>query len=159
MSDNVWEWCQDRYGSDYYITGANENPAGPSEGSLRVNRGGSWIDVARICRAAYRSPHRPVVPLRQLRLSGRACPRSAWLSSQAVRQGLRAEAACCLIGRIKAIAAGRSRRHACRSRPPPCYFSNFSLYKRWDNGKIPIHLAGYQLLVVHINSHSIHEER
>ena len=59
MSGNVWEWCQDWYGSDYYRTGARENPAGPSEGSSRVPRGGSWDDGARICRAALRLYYDP----------------------------------------------------------------------------------------------------
>ena len=44
MSGNVWEWCQDRYGS--YNSSSQTNPAGASSGSYRVCRGGSWIDNA-----------------------------------------------------------------------------------------------------------------
>jgi formylglycine-generating enzyme required for sulfatase activity len=45
QAGNVWEWCSDRYGDDYYkAQEASRNPGGPSEGSSRVGRGGSWED-------------------------------------------------------------------------------------------------------------------
>ena len=52
MSGNVWEWCQDRYGSysSFYLT----NPTGSYSGSLRVYRGGSWDCSARLCRSSCR---------------------------------------------------------------------------------------------------------
>ena len=53
MHGNVFEWCQDR-GADY-PTGAITDPQRPSEGSLRVYRGGSWNSVAGSCRSAYRN--------------------------------------------------------------------------------------------------------
>ena len=52
MSGNVSEWCSDRYGD--YSAGAQTNPQGPSSGSFRVLRGGSWDYDAGYCRVSYR---------------------------------------------------------------------------------------------------------
>ena len=41
MSGNVGEWCWDWYGD--YPTAPQTNPKGPSTGSFRVVRGGSWL--------------------------------------------------------------------------------------------------------------------
>lgn len=53
MSGNVWEWCQDRYGS--YSSSSQTNPKGASSGSDRVVRGGGWGYGAGHCRVSYRS--------------------------------------------------------------------------------------------------------
>ena len=52
MLGNVYEWCSDRYGR--YRSSAQVNPSGPSSGSGRVLRGGSWYDVPMHLRVSYR---------------------------------------------------------------------------------------------------------
>jgi len=57
MHGNVWEWCQDLYGS--YPSGAASDPQGPTAGSRRVLRGGNWLTVATVCRSAFRNRYSP----------------------------------------------------------------------------------------------------
>ncbi len=60
MAGNVWEWVQDRYGKDYYRNAPAKNPKGPSSGSARVLRGGSWYNkIADSFRAAIRTWTKP----------------------------------------------------------------------------------------------------
>lgn len=54
MSGNVWEWCNDRWKREY-TTSSVIDPTGPSSGSYRLLRGGSWnYHVVTFCRSAYR---------------------------------------------------------------------------------------------------------
>ena len=57
MLGNVWEWVGDRKGD--YPGGTVTDPAGPNSGSGRVDRGGSWGDLAGICRSANRDRGSP----------------------------------------------------------------------------------------------------
>lgn len=53
MSGNVYEWCYD--GERRYSSEAQTDPTGPTSGSDRVLRGGSWGSDATYCRVANRS--------------------------------------------------------------------------------------------------------
>ena len=56
MAGNVFEWTSDWYGKSYYGNAPARNPRGPSSGSYRVGRGGSWYNRdPGYLRAAYRN--------------------------------------------------------------------------------------------------------
>lgn len=60
MTGNVGEWCKDWKSDNYsYMNNNTHNPTGPSSGSLRVSRGGSWVVEDWYCRIIRRGGGNP----------------------------------------------------------------------------------------------------
>lgn len=62
MIGNVSEWVSDWYDEYYYFDSPTEDPHGPTTGTLKVTRGGSWMAAGTECRSASRRPHDPNSP-------------------------------------------------------------------------------------------------
>lgn len=56
---NVWEWVQDWYAERYAAAAAVTDPGGPTSGSSKVVRGGSWHETSGSWRTSFRKPYAP----------------------------------------------------------------------------------------------------
>ncbi|MEW6735352.1 MAG: SUMF1/EgtB/PvdO family nonheme iron enzyme, partial [Acidobacteriota bacterium] len=59
MTGNIWEWCMDWYGENYYRESPQHNPTGPTQGQLRVQRGAAYNSLEKFARINFRSRNAP----------------------------------------------------------------------------------------------------
>ena len=61
MAGNLWEWVWDWYFPSQYQETIIRDPQGPSNGLLKVNRGGSYVNRHRYIQTTYRGANNPVL--------------------------------------------------------------------------------------------------
>jgi formylglycine-generating enzyme required for sulfatase activity len=54
MAGNAMEWVNDWLAEDYYATSPGDDPKGPAEGIIKVEKGGWWGSNLFVARSAYR---------------------------------------------------------------------------------------------------------
>ena len=62
LAGNLYEWVMDWYAEDFYSSFINSpaiNPRGPTEGTAKVQRGGSYINTPYRLRSSFRSKADP----------------------------------------------------------------------------------------------------
>jgi len=59
LAGNLYEWVTDWYDDAFYTTQLTRNPRGPSEGTAKVQRGGSYINSPYRLRSAFRTKGDP----------------------------------------------------------------------------------------------------
>jgi formylglycine-generating enzyme required for sulfatase activity len=59
MAGNAWEWVEDWYSSTEYRKKIQDDPVGPTTGTLRDLRGGAWWTAAYVTRTASRHEDYP----------------------------------------------------------------------------------------------------
>jgi formylglycine-generating enzyme len=59
LAGNLYEWVSDWYDDTFYTTQPTINPHGPPEGTVKVQRGGSYINSPYRLRATFRTKGDP----------------------------------------------------------------------------------------------------
>ncbi|HLY26085.1 MAG TPA: SUMF1/EgtB/PvdO family nonheme iron enzyme, partial [Aggregatilineales bacterium] len=62
MAGNAWEWVSDWYQPDYYTSSPKDNPTGPTNGLMRVLRGGGFVQLDPTGQAEYMTTYRLARP-------------------------------------------------------------------------------------------------